>query len=184
MIEIIAYDPAWPQEYERIQSDLQAILGDLALRIDHIGSTSVPGLGAKDIIDIQVTVRELVPEIRQRLSQSGYQFRADITHDHLPCGADTDPRLWEKMYFMQPPGSRAVHVHVRKEGAPNQTYPLLFRDYLRAHPASTATVERIKRALVEYHAEDKDAYYAIKDPAYDLIWEAAKAWADKVHWQS
>lgn len=183
MIEIIAYDPAWPDEFERIQAPLKTILGDLALRIDHIGSTSVPGLGAKDIIDIQVTVREFSPQIRQRLSRSGYQFRADITHDHLPCGADRDPRLWEKMYFMQPAGSRAMHVHVRRQGAPNQVYPLLFRDYLRAHPDSAATVERIKRALAEYHAQDKDAYYAIKDPVYDLIWEAAKAWAEKVHWQ-
>lgn len=184
MIEIITYNPAWPLEFERIQSDLQAILGDLALRIDHIGSTSVPGLGAKDIIDIQVTVVELSPKVKELLIQSGYQFRADITHDHLPCGADAEPRSWEKMYFMQPPGSRAVHVHVRRASAPNQVYPLLFRDYLRAHPASAATVERIKRALAEYHAEDKDAYYAIKDPVYDLIWEAAKAWAEMVHWQS
>jgi GrpB-like predicted nucleotidyltransferase (UPF0157 family) len=175
MIEICAYNPAWPAEYETQRFSLAELLGELAVRIDHIGSTSVPGLGAKDIIDIQVTVCELSPEITRRMIAAGYQFRADITHDHLPCGADPDPRLWAKLYFMQPPGQRPTHVHVRAAGSPNQIYPLLFRDYLRAHPRSAATVERIKRALAEYHAQDNVAYYAVKDPSYDLIWEAAQA---------
>ena len=65
MIIINDYNPAWPREFEAIRSSLLKILGSLAVRIDHIGSTSVPGLGAKDVIDIQVTVRELTPEIRQ-----------------------------------------------------------------------------------------------------------------------
>ena len=60
---------AWPQEFETIRSSLQEILGGLALRIDHIGSTSVPGLGAKDVIDVQITVQALTPEVRQRLSR-------------------------------------------------------------------------------------------------------------------
>lgn len=183
MIEICTYNPTWPEEFEHVRSELGEILGGLALRIDHIGSTAVPGLGAKDIIDIQITVRELLPEIKRRLMAAGYQFRADITHDHLPCGEDPDPCLWEKMYFMQPPASRAVHVHVRRLGSPNQVYPLIFRDYLRAHPDSAATVERIKRALAQYHADDNQAYYAIKDPVYDLIWDAAKAWAKATGWK-
>ena len=61
MIIISQYNPKWPEEFENIKSSLQAALGDLALRIDHIGSTSVPGLGAKDVIDIQITVKALVP---------------------------------------------------------------------------------------------------------------------------
>ena len=73
MIVISKYDPKWPEEFERIKSALQEILGDLALRIDHIGSTSVPGLGAKDVIDIQVTVRELDPLIQRRLVKAGYK---------------------------------------------------------------------------------------------------------------
>jgi len=176
MIEICTYNPDWPVEFLTLQTELVEILGGLALRVDHIGSTSVPGLGAKDIIDIQVTVDELTPEIEHRLTAAGYQYYADINDDHVPCGEDPDPRLWTKMYFTQPAGRRPVHVHVRMDGNPNQLYPLLFCDYLRAHPDSAATVERIKRALVKYHAEDIDAYYDIKDPVYDLIWEAAKKW--------
>ena len=183
LIEICEYNPAWPIEFEGIRTELREILGELALRIDHIGSTSVPGLGAKDVIDIQVTVRELVPEIVARMTAAGYQYRDDITADHLPCGENPDPCLWTKYYFMQPPGRRLIHVHVRRQGSPNQRYPLLFRDYLRAHPHSAATVERIKRALARYHASDKVAYYDIKDPAYDLIWDAAQEWAEHNGWQ-
>ena len=61
------YNPLWPQQFEAIRSSLQQILGATALRIDHIGSTSVPGLGTKDVIDIQIMVQELSPEVRQGL---------------------------------------------------------------------------------------------------------------------
>jgi len=76
-----------------------------------------------------------------------------------------------------------VNVHVRIEGNPNQRYPLLFRDYLRAHPNSARSIELIKREIVKRHAEDVEAYYDIKDPVYDLIWDAAQEWAKQTHWQ-
>ena len=71
----------------------------------------------------------------------------------------------------------------RKAGNPNQRYALLFRDYLRAHPNSAATIALIKQQLAHYHADDVDAYYNIKDPVYDLIWDAAQAWAEQSDWQ-
>jgi GrpB-like predicted nucleotidyltransferase (UPF0157 family) len=129
-----------------------------------------------------VTVCELAQPIVVRMTAAGYIHHAEITCDHLPAGADPTPELWAKLYFTQPAGRRPAHIHVRVAGRPNQVYPLLFRDYLRAHPRSAATVERIKRALAHYHADDVDAYYAVKDPAYDLIWEAAQEWARVVGW--
>ena len=184
MIVIDAYNPAWPIEFERLRSSLQAILGALATRIDHIGSTSVPGLGAKDVIDIQVTVRELGSDVKRRLLEAGYTHSDAITHDHVPCGEDDTPALWVKLFFNEPRGERRANVHVRKEGNPNQCYPLLFRDYLRAHPNSTRTIERIKRELVKRHADDVGAYYDIKDPVYDLIWDAALEWARHTGWDT
>ena len=74
-IIIDAYNSLWPQEFETIRQSLQKILGGLALRIDHIGSTSVPGLGAKDVIDVQITVQALTPEVRERLVEAGYEHR-------------------------------------------------------------------------------------------------------------
>ena len=156
----------------------------MALRIDHIGSTSVPGLGAKDVIDIQITVQALTPEVRQRLVEAGYERREDIRHDHVPLGEDDDPGLWAKIFFNQPAGQRRANIHVRVAGNPNQRYPLLFRDYLRAHPNSARTVERIKRQLARYHADDVEAYYDIKDPVYDLIWDAAQDWARHTGWRA
>ena len=171
------YNRAWASEFAAIQMALAQVLGPLALRIDHIGSTSVPGLGAKDVIDIQVTVRELTSEIRQRLVSAGYEYQEVHTHDHVPLGEDDDPSLWAKFVFCEPKGQRRANVHVRIAGNPNQRYALLFRDYLRSHPNSARSIELIKRELAKRHAEDLDAYYAIKDPVYDLIWDAALDWS-------
>jgi GrpB-like predicted nucleotidyltransferase (UPF0157 family) len=182
-IVIDAYNPLWPQEFETIRQSLQEILGGLALRIDHIGSTSVPGLGAKDVIDVQITVEALAPEIGQKLIAAGYVCWEDIRYDHVPPGEDDDPRLWAKFFFHQPAGQRRANIHVRAAGTPNQRYPLLFRDYLRRHPNSARTVERVKRAIARYHADDVEAYYEIKDPVYDLIWDAAQDWATATGWQ-
>lgn len=183
-ITIVNYDPAWPQEFETIRSSLQSNLGPLALRIDHIGSTSVPGLGAKDVIDVQITVRELSPQVRQRLIDAGYVHREAITRDHTPLGEDTNPQLWAKWVFTQPEGQRRANVHLRVRGNPNQRYALLFRDYLWAHPNSARSIEQIKGEIAKRHADDEDAYYDIKDPVYDLIWDAAQEWAQRTEWDA
>ena len=181
MIEIHSYNPRWPAEFERIRAHLAQTLGPLALRIDHIGSTSVPGLGAKDIIDVQITVAALVDDLKTRLTDVGYQLRRH-TSDHLPDGEDPNPTLWKKLLFAEPEGQRYANIHVRIVGNPNQRYPLLFRDYLRAHPKSALTVERIKRELAKHFPNDIEAYYDIKDPVYDLIWDAAQDWARMTGW--
>ncbi len=73
MIVINTYNPAWPVEFEVVRRSLLETLGLLALRIDHIGSTAVPGLGAKDVIDVQITVALLTPEVKQSLIAAGYE---------------------------------------------------------------------------------------------------------------
>ncbi len=182
MITIHDYQPSWPGEFERIQTELQSILGSDALRIDHIGSTSVPGLSAKDIIDVQITVADLAPGIGEKLATAGYRLQPDYVRDHTPHGEDPDPKLWQKMVFVEPEGRRRANIHVRIAGNPNQRYALLFRDYLRAHPNAARSVERVKRALARLHPDDPDAYYAVKDPVYDLIWVAAQDWARRAGW--
>ncbi len=184
MIVIVDYQPGWPAEFEAERAALSRILGPLALQIDHIGSTSVPGLGAKDVIDIQVTAAELIPEIVRRMIEAGYAYWEVHSHDHVPLGEDETPRLWRKFLFTQPEGARRVNIHARVEGNPNQRYALLFRDYLRAHPHSVRTVELIKREIARRHADDMDAYYDIKDPVYDLIWDAAQEWSRQTGWSA
>ncbi len=183
MIEICQYKPDWPRQFEQIRAGLKDVLGPLALRVDHIGSTSVPGLGAKDVIDVQVTAASLDAEIIRRMTAAGYVFFEPFQRDHVPFGEDENPLLWRKLLFNQREGERRANIHVRVEGMPNQRYALLFRDYLRAHPNSARTVELIKREIAKRHADDIEVYYDIKDPVYDLIWDAAKDWAVVTAWK-
>lgn len=182
MIVIADYNPAWPAEFDVIRQSLHDALGSTAIQIDHIGSTSVPGLGAKDVIDIQVTVNRLEPEIAEQLAQAGYRHLDDIHRDHVPPGEDETPGLWDKWLFIEPGGWRRANIHVRVAGNPNQRYPLLFRDYLRAHPQSARAIELIKREIAKRHPDDVEAYYDIKDPVYDLVWDAAREWAQYIRW--
>ncbi len=87
-IVICEYNPAWPGEFARLRDAQAQVLGAWALRIDHIGSTSVPGLGAKDVIDVQVTVREIAPEIKAVLLRAGYSNIKEYSRDHVPLGED------------------------------------------------------------------------------------------------
>jgi GrpB-like predicted nucleotidyltransferase (UPF0157 family) len=183
---IVPYDPAWPDAFDTLAAAIGAAMGDLALRIDHIGSTSVPGLAAKDIIDIQITVADLRNDaIRDRLATLGYTEHPTIVGDHIPPGlsdADADPARWRKRYFRAPADMRPMHLHVRQAGLPNQRYPILFRDYLRATPMAAGAYRQIKGALARLHPNDVVAYYDVKDPVCDLIFDAAERWAAQTDW--
>ena len=177
-IQIVPYNPRWPAEFRQIGQPLRECLGDLALRVDHIGSTAVPGLAAKDIIDIQVTVRSLDAGVISPLLETlGYARREDIVNDHVPPGKEGLVEDWQKLYFRAPPGQRPTHLHVRQEGRANQRYPLLFRDCLRANPQTMAAYHQVKEALARLHPDDIDAYYAVKDPVCDIIMDVADLWA-------
>jgi GrpB-like predicted nucleotidyltransferase (UPF0157 family) len=177
-VAIVDYDPTWPDQFEPLAAALRRQLGDAALAIDHIGSTSVPGLAAKDTIDIQVTVAGLADADRlaPAFQQAGY-IATPYRLDHRPAGDPSDPARWEKRLWQSPPGARRVNVHVRVAGWPNQRYALLFRDYLWVHPRAAAAYAQLKRALADRHGDDLAAYTELKDPACDLIVVAAEAWA-------
>lgn len=183
MIVIQPYDPEWTREFESIRSSLAEILGPRAVRIDHIGLTSVPGLSAKDVIDVQITVQELSPKIIQKMVNARHEHWSNITRDRVPLSEDKDLKLWEKLFFNQPQGQRRANIHIRVDGNPNHRYPLLFRDYLRAHSNSARSIELLKRKITKRHAEDIEAYYDIKDPVYDLIWDVALDWAKYTNWK-
>jgi GrpB-like predicted nucleotidyltransferase (UPF0157 family)/RimJ/RimL family protein N-acetyltransferase len=175
---IVDYDPVWPAQANSLIARLRAALGPLALQIDHIGSTAVPGLAAKDVLDVQVTLADLdaatLAAVTAALAGAGFVHRSDVTRDHRPPGASGPDGDWEKAYFQASPGERPAHIHVRAAGRPNQAYPLRFRDFLRGAPAAAEAYARLKRELGRYHAHDGEAYTEIKDPAVDLIWMMAK----------
>ncbi len=181
MIEILPYRLDWPVEFERLAARIRTALGQRALRVDHIGSTSVPGLSAKDVIDIQVTVPALSADIALALRSAGLVQRGQVRLDHVPPGEVADAAEWSKLLFAQPQGERLAHVHIRVAGRRNQRYALLFRDYLRAHPATAEAYAELKRRLASCLADPKD-YPEVKDPAVDLIYLAAQAWAAQSAW--
>jgi GrpB-like predicted nucleotidyltransferase (UPF0157 family) len=184
-VEIVDYQPRWPAEFAEIAAKLRGAFGPLAPAIHHMGSTSVPGLAAKDVIDLQIAVASLDPlePLQAALEAAGYRLRADIQNDHVPIGADPDPALWRKRYGGAPDGARRTHLHIRQLGLPNHRYAVLFRDYLRASPSAAANYALVKRELAARHAADVDAYYAVKDPVCDLILDAAERWAASTDWR-
>ena len=178
IVAIVEYDPTWPQQFEELAAGLRRHLGDGAVGIDHIGSTAVPGLAAKDVIDLQVAVASLADADRlaPAFERAGY-VATPYRQDHRPAGDASDPGLWQKRLWQSPPGARRVNAHVRVAGWPNHRYALLFRDYLRAHPPAAAAYARLKLALAERFGDDLRAYTEVKDPACDLIMAAAEDWA-------
>jgi GrpB-like predicted nucleotidyltransferase (UPF0157 family) len=181
-IVISPYDERWPAAFATAEALLRDALGDLADRIDHIGSTSVPGLAAKDIIDVQVSVADLDdPRLVTAFEQLG-ATATDITADHVPPQDHNDPAAWVKRYFRPPASWRPTHLHVRATGRPNQRYALLFRDYLRHSTAAATAYAQVKVALARLHPDDVDAYYDVKDPVCDLVMDGAERWAAEVGW--
>ena len=158
MISVLPYQQKWSEQFASLGRELRNALRDLALRIDHIGSTSVPGLAAKDVLDIQVTARALTTEMDDAVNSAGYERLTHITRDHVPPGGADDPAQWSKWFYNQRGDGRRVNLHVRVEGRANQRYAVLFRDYLRANPAMAAAYGQVKLALAAYHADDVEAY--------------------------
>lgn len=171
-VVICDYDAAWPLEFRAIGDRLRSALGDVALRIDHIGSTSIPGLAAKPIIDIQVSVERLEPmtDYLVPLESLGLTWRKD------------NPEK-TKRYFRETPGTRRTHIHVRKLGSWHQQYPLLFRDYLRVHTADQLLYATTKRGLAAKFPNDRHAYTDAKDAIFWEIIRRADAWAWQAGWE-
>lgn len=182
-IIIVDYRPEWAHEFTAIAHPLQEALGDLALRIDHIGSTAVPGLAAKDVIDAQITVRHLTPDLEAAFQQAGYERLPYLTSDHRPPTATGPDEDWEKQMYKPAPGMRPTNVHVRRAGSANGRYALLFRDYLRAHPLAAMAYAQTKSALAQHGPTDWDLYYDVKDPVCDIIMAGAEDWAASTRWQ-
>ena len=127
MIHIVPYKTAWQEEFTGVGAEIRAALGDTALAVHHIGSTSVPGLAAKDVIDVQATIANLDVLLKRPLETAGFIFRNDIRRDHAPPGMTLGAGDLEKRYFQR--SERPVHLHIRAAGRFNQRYALLCRDF-------------------------------------------------------
>ena len=183
-IVIVEYRPEWTEEFEQVAGQLAAALGEVALRIDHIGSTSVPGLAAKDIIDVQVTVAALdAAALDPAFARIGCSRIVENSHDHIPPTAIENGQDWRKLMYRPPAEMRPAHIHVRRAGSANGRYPLLFRDYLWAHPLAASAYAQAKIALSQHDPTDWELYYDVKDPICDIIMAGAEDWAAATGWR-
>ena len=139
------------------------------------------------MIDIQVTVAALdLPALASGFERAGFLTAPDNPRrDHRPPDATGPDDDWAKLYFRPAPGAfggRPINLHVRAAGRANQRYALLFRDYLRAHSPAAQAYAELKRRLAGLGL-DTAVYAEVKDPACDLITQAAEPWAVRTNWQ-
>jgi dephospho-CoA kinase len=184
-IKVVPADPAWIDEGHRWAEHAAEALGDLAMRVDHVGSTAVPHLPAKNVIDIQALVFRLDdPDIVARLEAAGFrhlpEYVRDAAHAHTaPILGEDD---WRKLFFREPKGARRVHLHVRRNGAAGARNTFLLRDYLRDDEAARDDYGAFKQALAEKTKKDREAYQAIKAPFIATALRAAEGWAELTRW--
>jgi dephospho-CoA kinase len=176
--KLVQYNPEWPEQAQRIVNRIQTACGPKALRVDHIGSTAVPGLNAKDVIDIQVTVASLyvADEIADALADVGYPRIEHITTD---TPHTDDPSLWQKRIHGAADPGRPVNVHVRVDGWPAQQFALLFRDWLIAEPDVQSEYVAVKRK-----AQEAKDYPEAKEPWFTDAYRRACEWAHSTGWRA
>lgn len=177
----------WAAQAGRLASRIMAAAPDHILAVDHIGSTAVPGLAAKDVIDLQVTVADLAAAdtIAPQLAAAGFPAVPGAGFD-TPKPADPDPSRWQKRFHANADPCRAVNVHVRPAGSPGWRYALLFRDWLRSDPQAAALYGDHKRALTEQFAGTRGthAYAEAKEPWFtEIAWPRMDGWAARTGWQ-
>ncbi|MEA0563327.1 MULTISPECIES: GrpB family protein [Lysinibacillus] len=170
-ILILPYTDEWAKEFHSIGSRLREALGDNALRIDHIGSTSITGLAAKPVIDIQLSVASFTPleAFKGPLECLDFIYRANNPDK-------------SKRYFREAPGHRRVHIHVRQAGSWAEQLALLFRDFLRCHPDYCRRYEQVKCEFAEKYINNRQLYTNSKEA---IIWEILKQanqWSQLTGW--
>ena len=182
---LVDYDDRWPAIAERISERLCAVLGQRAPEIEHVGSTAVPRMPGKDVIDLQIGVRNLSdaddPEFVAALAAAGFPRVDDYRMDH-PTEDLPDPSLWIKRFHGSSDPGQIVHIHVRELGSAGWQYALLFRDWLRAEPAAAQEYVEVKRSLADAHGQSTTEYAEAKAPWFNEIWPRMQSFAQRNGW--
>ncbi|MGO4481217.1 GrpB family protein [Rhizobium pisi] len=156
-VELVSYDPQWPQAFRNIRARLLALLPN-ALSIDHIGSTSIPGMAAKPLIDIDIVL--------PGLGHIEDATRVLLSQDYEPRGNRYDDEVWA---FLSRGAEPAERVYLCPAGNGTHRNRLAFRDYLIAHPQAAADYAALKRRLAVEFRMDGDRYTAEKREFVDAI---------------
>ena len=159
---VLPYDSAWKTAFEDIRAELDAALGNLAIAIEHVGSTSVVGMSAKPIIDIDVVIPDytVFDDVVQRLAQIGYTHEGDLGIKDREAFKYTDkPHLQKHHLYVCPQNSAELHRHVT------------FRDFLRANPDAVKTYSAVKETAAERYPDDIDGYINYKSPCIEELYK-------------
>jgi GrpB-like predicted nucleotidyltransferase (UPF0157 family) len=165
-VRVVPYDPSWPHDFVRERESLEVVLDGAAKAFHHVGSTSVPGLASKPVIDILGEARDLalIDAGVDRLEALGYEARGEYGIDG-------------RRYFSRAAGEGPkVHLHFFAEGHPRTARHLLFRDYLREHPVVASEYGELKRRLASRHPRDRDAYQEAKAAFIETVHGDAARW--------
>ena len=167
-VEIVDYDPRWPQRFALESARLRSVLAEPLLEIEHHGSTAVPGLAGKPVIDMLVAVESIARAARYAavLTESGYEA--------------VDPRyreIWPERIVLirREHGRRTCHVHLMLRDHPMWERLLAFRDHLRAHHEAAAEYAELKRSLASAHGNDRHAYMSAKSEFINRVTAIAMA---------
>jgi GrpB-like predicted nucleotidyltransferase (UPF0157 family) len=160
-IVVVDYDPRWPDTFERLRAAIWPVVSDVASAIEHVGSTSVPGLAAKPIIDLSVVIPTdaAIPQSIDRLATLGYVHRGNLGVEGREA-FDADPSLPRHHLYVCPRDSTALANH------------LAVRDYLRLHPETALEYGELKKRLAQAFPHDIDCYV---DGKTDLLLEILRA---------
>lgn len=182
--QIRDYDPRWPAEFAELAAGIRAELAAVAVAVEHIGSTSVPGLPAKDVIDVMAVVEAeaALDDAAARLGAAGWAVRPPGVLDHPVPGLPDEPAQWVKRFAHPPDSVRPLNLHLRVAGRANARYAVLFRDYLRAHPRTAAAYGEAKRRLAPL-CDSTLVYAEAKDPVCDLVYLPAEEWGARTGWR-
>ncbi|CAH0293762.1 Dephospho-CoA kinase [Arthrobacter sp. Bi26] len=179
-------DPAWAAQAGRLIARLHAAVPQDVLAVDHIGSTAVPDLDAKDVIDLQLSVRDLdaADRIAPLLADAGFPRWPGIIADN-PKPTHPDPADWGKRLHGNADPGRPVNLHLRAAGSPGWRYALCFRDWLRADPEARADYVAEKKRVAGLHETDKSTagYAADKEGWFtDYAAPRMEAWVRRTGW--
>lgn len=158
---VVPYDPVWPTAFDEERVRLLNAFEGVEARVEHIGSTAVPGLCAKPVLDLMLGVPSLddVEARRAALEEIGYHYVSEY-EEEMP----------ERRYFRRPAERpRTHHLHCVVTGGPFWRRHLVFRDRLRSDPDTAAAYGALKRALAERHAGDRVAYTEAKRPFIEAV---------------
>lgn len=179
---IARYDPTWPAQAERALARIRMVVGERAVRADHIGSTSVPGLPAKNILDLQLTVSTLdaADVLSEGLSDAGFPRAEGDWFDD----AHGEEGAWAKRFHFGGDPRRPVNLHVRSRETPAWRLALLFPEWLRQNPDERDAYADVKNAMAAKHAEDGtvEKYTDEKQVWVDAAFARANAWAGSAGW--